>query len=299
MAGLAEEKLRAREQWGQDPCGAEYDREHELGTREFFDSVERYRYQEYAEWMPRLMEFDKFRGAKLLEIGCGKGEFIVQICELGGNHGIGIDPAYVANRSLAQSSERVLRVRCTKRVGPTCPARIKSSADAELLDQILVTRFVSAAQIIEQLAALAHHLEQSTTRGVVLDVGLEMLGKIIDALGEDRHLHFRRAGIPGLLGIRLDYFGLAAGGHRHRSSFLARGSAHQAGEVEHALGDDLATIQFGKSQKLARYRDINRAAEIGCVPSAQQDGLASLKPCRICPADGQRRDVVQRGRDGQ
>jgi hypothetical protein len=34
---LAKEKLRAREQWGQDPCGAVYDREHELGTREFFD----------------------------------------------------------------------------------------------------------------------------------------------------------------------------------------------------------------------------------------------------------------------
>ncbi len=32
---LAEEKIRAREQWTQDPCGAEYAREHELGTREF------------------------------------------------------------------------------------------------------------------------------------------------------------------------------------------------------------------------------------------------------------------------
>jgi hypothetical protein len=37
---LAKEKLRARE-WGQDPCGAEYDREHELGTLEFFDEIER------------------------------------------------------------------------------------------------------------------------------------------------------------------------------------------------------------------------------------------------------------------
>ena len=73
MSGLAEEKLRAREQWGHDPCGAEYDREHELGTREFFDEVERYRYREYAAWMPRVMGFDQFRGAKLLEIGCGMG----------------------------------------------------------------------------------------------------------------------------------------------------------------------------------------------------------------------------------
>jgi len=40
LAGLTGEKIRAREQWGQDPCGAEYDREHELGTREFFDTIE-------------------------------------------------------------------------------------------------------------------------------------------------------------------------------------------------------------------------------------------------------------------
>lgn len=90
MAGLVEEKLRAREQWGQDPCGAEYDREHELGTREFFDEVERYRYQEYAPWMPRLMEFEKFRGARLLEVGCGMGSDLLQFAR-GGARCIGVD----------------------------------------------------------------------------------------------------------------------------------------------------------------------------------------------------------------
>jgi SAM-dependent methyltransferase len=88
--GLAEEKLRAREQWGQDPCGAVYDREHELGTREFFDEVERYRYQEYAPWMPRLMGFDQFRDAKLLEIGCGMGTDLLQFAR-GGARCTGID----------------------------------------------------------------------------------------------------------------------------------------------------------------------------------------------------------------
>ena len=90
MAGLAQEKLRAREQWGQDPCGAEYDREHELGTREFFDEVERYRYQEYAPWMPRLMEFEKFRGARLLEVGCGMGTDLLQFAR-GGARCTGVD----------------------------------------------------------------------------------------------------------------------------------------------------------------------------------------------------------------
>src|SRR5262249_42497334 len=85
------------------------------------------------------------------------------------------------------------------------PARNKSSADAEFLDQILVARFVGATQIVEELAALPDHLEQPTTGVIVLDVGFEMLGEIVDALGQDRHLHFRRSGISRLLGIGLYY----------------------------------------------------------------------------------------------
>lgn len=90
MAGLAQEKLRAREQWGLDPCGAEYDREHELGTREFFDEIERHRYSEYAAWMPQLMGFENFRGARLLEVGCGMGTDLLQFSR-GGARCVGID----------------------------------------------------------------------------------------------------------------------------------------------------------------------------------------------------------------
>jgi ubiquinone/menaquinone biosynthesis C-methylase UbiE len=88
--GLVEEKLRAREQWGQDPCGAETAREHELGTREFFDAVERTRYEEYAPWMARVMGFDEFAGASLLEIGCGMGSDLLQFAR-GGALCTGID----------------------------------------------------------------------------------------------------------------------------------------------------------------------------------------------------------------
>jgi ubiquinone/menaquinone biosynthesis C-methylase UbiE len=83
-------KIRTREQWGQDPCGAEYDREHELGTRDFFDTIERHRYTEYAPWMPRVMEFEKFRGARLLEVGCGMGTDLLQFARNGARC-VGID----------------------------------------------------------------------------------------------------------------------------------------------------------------------------------------------------------------
>jgi SAM-dependent methyltransferase len=78
MSSLAEEKLRAREQWSQDPCGAVHGRKHDPGTREFFDAIERHRYTEYAPWMPGTMGFDQFPGARLLEIGCGMGSDLVQ-----------------------------------------------------------------------------------------------------------------------------------------------------------------------------------------------------------------------------
>ena len=90
MTGLDEEKIRAREQWGQDPCGSNHGREHEFGSREFFDQVERHRYSEYAPWMPRLMEFEQFRDARLLEVGCGMGTDLLQFAR-GGARCVGID----------------------------------------------------------------------------------------------------------------------------------------------------------------------------------------------------------------
>ena len=86
----AEEKQRAREQWSEDPCGAVYGREQEFGTREFFDAVERHRYTEYAPWMPSVMGFNDFAGARLLEVGCGMGTDLLQFAR-GGAKVTGVD----------------------------------------------------------------------------------------------------------------------------------------------------------------------------------------------------------------
>ena len=87
---LTQEKLRAREQWGQDPCGSNHGQEHEPGSREFFDAIERHRYSEYAPWMPRLMGFENFRDARLLEVGCGMGTDLLQFSR-GGARCVGVD----------------------------------------------------------------------------------------------------------------------------------------------------------------------------------------------------------------
>lgn len=97
-----EDKQRAREQWSQDPCGAESGRDSEFGTRQYFDEVERVRYQEYAPWMPELMGFNSFAGARLLEVGCGMGTDLLQFAR-GGALCTGID---LTPRSIAITHQR-------------------------------------------------------------------------------------------------------------------------------------------------------------------------------------------------
>jgi ubiquinone/menaquinone biosynthesis C-methylase UbiE len=90
MSTPRSDKERAREQWSADPAGAVYGREHEFGTREFFDEVERHRYKEYAPWMPRVMGFSDFAGQRLLEVGCGMGTDLLQFAR-GGARVTGVD----------------------------------------------------------------------------------------------------------------------------------------------------------------------------------------------------------------
>ncbi len=49
------------------------------------------------------------RGKTVLEIGCGKGEFLSMICELGGNRGIGYDPSFVPARQRPDQDIRFVR----------------------------------------------------------------------------------------------------------------------------------------------------------------------------------------------
>src|SRR6266542_4315200 len=80
-----EAKRRTREQWSHDPCGVLYGSSKQFGTREFFDEVERHRYVDYAPWMPKLLGFNEFQGASLLEVGCGMGTDLLQFARGGAN----------------------------------------------------------------------------------------------------------------------------------------------------------------------------------------------------------------------
>lgn len=55
----------------------------------------------------RVIERFKLSGRDILEIGCGKGEFLLLLCEEGRNRGVGYDPGYRADRFAPAPGENV------------------------------------------------------------------------------------------------------------------------------------------------------------------------------------------------
>jgi len=80
---LDADKRRAQEQWEANPCGAHIAKELPFGTREYFDAIEDYRYNSYAPWMKQLIGFDRYKGKRLLEVGCGTGTDSLQFARGG------------------------------------------------------------------------------------------------------------------------------------------------------------------------------------------------------------------------
>ena len=55
----------------------------------------------------QLVDRYDLRGKEIIEIGCGQGEFLSLLCEIGGNRGAGFDPAYDPARSAITDPARV------------------------------------------------------------------------------------------------------------------------------------------------------------------------------------------------
>jgi 2-polyprenyl-3-methyl-5-hydroxy-6-metoxy-1,4-benzoquinol methylase len=72
-----------------DPSRMEYTERYENSL--FFSP----RFQAYATALAEsLIERHSLRGKDVIEIGCGKGDFLKLLCRLGGNRGVGFDPSY-------------------------------------------------------------------------------------------------------------------------------------------------------------------------------------------------------------
>jgi len=81
---------RVREYWNRHIHDLEIT-EHPVGTRGFFDDLDRYHFEKLHH-LSRLVEFDGFRGRRVLEVGCGAGVDLARFAR-GGAVAVGVDIA--------------------------------------------------------------------------------------------------------------------------------------------------------------------------------------------------------------
>ena len=91
-----------------------------------------YQYEETQGFSPTFNAFNRtiaeelvsrydVRGKTVLEIGCGKGEFLSLICKLGDNRGIGYDPSFVPDRQHSDQNVRFMREFFTENTNEAAP----------------------------------------------------------------------------------------------------------------------------------------------------------------------------------
>src|SRR5246127_5086322 len=119
-----------------------------------------------------------------------------------------------------------------------CACELYSTTNIMLFEQRLIARLVLPLDVIKKGTACGDHFQKPTTRMIVLHVGFEMPGEVVDAFRQDRDLNLGRAGVTGLVGIRLDDFRFTFGGNRHRQtlSLLRAGLAVSPVRLNTRLG---------------------------------------------------------------
>jgi glycosyltransferase involved in cell wall biosynthesis/ubiquinone/menaquinone biosynthesis C-methylase UbiE len=76
-------KRQTQEHWNAEGCGSQTAGASEPLTLQWYRDIERYRYQEYAPWMPEVMEFAAHAGEDVLEVGGGLGTDLAQFAAHG------------------------------------------------------------------------------------------------------------------------------------------------------------------------------------------------------------------------
>ena len=89
-----------RQYWNRRPCNIRHSRA-QVGTRQYFDEVEARKY--FVEpHIPRFAQFERWRGKKVLEIGCGIGTDSINFAR----HGADLAVIDVSAESLALCRKR-------------------------------------------------------------------------------------------------------------------------------------------------------------------------------------------------
>src|SRR5690606_9643426 len=89
------------------------------------------------------------------------------------------------------------------------------ATQAQTSDQGAVTSSVLTLQVVQQLAALVHHADQTTTGVVVLAVGLEVVLQLVDVGGQQGYLHFRGTSVAFVLLVLVNDLGFFCNAQCH------------------------------------------------------------------------------------
>ncbi len=90
-------------------CGLIYNMAFEPQLMEYCQAYENSlhfspRFRKYTEKIAnQLIDRYQLRDKNIIEIGCGQGDFLTLLCEVGGNRGIGFDPSYTPQKNKADS----------------------------------------------------------------------------------------------------------------------------------------------------------------------------------------------------
>ena len=77
-------------------------------------------------------------------------------------------------------------------------------AQTKTFDNLAIPIWVAAVQVVQQPAAPVDHHDQPAARSVIFRVGFEMGGEVVDALAQQRNLHFGRTRIPRMRSVLFD-----------------------------------------------------------------------------------------------
>jgi SAM-dependent methyltransferase len=153
-------------------------------------------FQRYSEALAdRLIDRYQLEGRHVIEIGCGKGEFLASLCERGGCSGIGFDPSY-AGESDGNAGGRVTFVRDVVRTGTDlgAPDLVVCRHVVEHLDDPVGTLTSVRAALGERAAAIYVEVpsaEYLLREGAVWDViythvtclSARVLGHVLERAG--------------------------------------------------------------------------------------------------------------------
>ena len=94
-------------------CGFVFNTVFDIGQSEYSSRYEEtqgfsQRFRDFAQQLATIwVERHQLSGRSVLEIGCGKGEFLVEMMKAGAGSGIGIDPSFRADRMEGEEAERI------------------------------------------------------------------------------------------------------------------------------------------------------------------------------------------------